>query len=299
MSCCSLALFTATGSPDNELSGKTHVWTKLVSRTPKEPNLKKENTHTTTVQRLSWTRHCLFYNLQNKSNAPYLQFDICFSSLRRARHKAHSYSRTSEFGYGTTGRIVKETLSWSLRACCDMKAYWRHCIFLGIRLQMDLQVFDVYFDERKGSSCPLFHRPLTYELSFPLTAYPNVVMWMCGAQPGSTLGSLLAFSTHVFQFQPWKKKKRKTEKISLAIDDVDVFFSFFCLEDRDGRNGCHLKNCKPSLRWNLYPALAFYCHNHVFVNVLDANKTKVIPYADIVYTLACWPIWMIWNELPC
>lgn len=60
-----------------------------------------------------------------------------------------------------------------------------------------------------------------------------------------------------------KKKKGKQKKISLAIDDVDVFFSFFCLEERDGKKWLSSSKLQPLLRWNLYPALSFNCHDHV------------------------------------
>lgn len=68
-----------------EASRKTHMWTKLVSRKPKEPN--KKNSEANKLPLKKRTRHCLFYDLQNKaialSAASYLFLSLILCAAQR------------------------------------------------------------------------------------------------------------------------------------------------------------------------------------------------------------------------
>lgn len=72
------------------------------------------------------------------------------------------------------------------------------------------------------------------------------------------------FQRMYFNLNFKKMKNGKQKKISLAIDDVDVFFFFLLLgRTRWKKKWLSSSKLQPLLRWNLYPALPFNCHAHV------------------------------------
>lgn len=253
------ALFTATGSHPKrtlwkplEKPTRGQSWSAENQRSP--PNLKKEQSEYITPEKA---------NMQTcGTKLPLLlQPHICFCPLQRPYLPLRV--RVCLLHKWEGGFWIPKI--WSLRACCSLSVAGglERRILPGLNNSKSKLVLDVTLTKGKRQfSCPPFLCPLTP--SFPLTAYP---MWWCECvenQPRSTLGALLAFSAHVFQFKLQKKEKRKTEKNKPCNWWCGCVLFFLLLGGtRWEKKWLSSSKLQPLLRWNLYPALPFNCHDHV------------------------------------